>query len=179
MVRRILLAAACIVPALAGAQSLYPGQFEDKRVVKDAVKTEIRCFDLSDVRLLPGRFHDNMLRDSAWLASIGTDRLLHSFRTTAGVFSGKEGGYMTVKKLGGWESLDCDLRGHTTGHVMSALALMYASAGDEIFKMKGDSLVAGLAEVQKAHGNGYLSAFPEGLIDRNIQGKSVWAKRWM
>ena len=98
MVRRILLAAACIVPALAGAQSLYPGQFEDKRVVKDAVETEIRCFDLSDVRLLPGRFHDNMLRDSAWLASIGTDRLLHSFRTTAGVFSGKEGGYMTVKK---------------------------------------------------------------------------------
>ena len=62
MVRRILLAAACIVPALAGAQSLYPGQFEDKRVVKDAVETEIRCFDLSDVRLLPGRFHDNMLR---------------------------------------------------------------------------------------------------------------------
>ena len=175
MVRRILLAAACIVPALAGAQSLYPGQFEDKRVVKDADETEIRCFDLSDVRLLPGRFHDNMLRDSAWLASIGTDRLLHSFRTTAGVFSGKEGGYMTVKKLGGWESLDCDLRGHTTGHAMSALALMYASAGDEIFKMKGDSLVAGLAEVQKAHGNGYLSAFPEGLIDRNIQGKSVWA----
>lgn len=97
MIRKILLAAACIVPALAGAQSLYPGQFEDKRVVKDAVETEIRCFDLSDVRLLPGRFHDNMLRDSAWLASIGTDRLLHSFRTTAGVFSGKEGGYMTVK----------------------------------------------------------------------------------
>ena len=82
---------------------------------------------------------------------------------------------MTVKQLGGWESRDCDLRGHTTGHVMSALALIYASTGDEIFKMKGDSLVAGLAEVQKAHGNGYLSAFPEGLIDRNIQGKSVWA----
>lgn len=67
------MTAACIVPALAGAQSLYPGQFEEKRVVKDAVESEIRCFDLSDVRLLPGRFHDNMLRDSAWLASIGTD----------------------------------------------------------------------------------------------------------
>ena len=34
----------------------------------------------------------------------------------------------------------------------------------------------GLAEVQQAYGrNGYLSAFAEGLIDRNIQGKSVWA----
>ena len=65
MIRKILLAAASIVPAMAGAQSLYPGQFEEKRVVKDEVESEIRCFDLSDVRLLPGRFHDNMLRDSA------------------------------------------------------------------------------------------------------------------
>ena len=33
----------------------------------------------------------------------------------------------------------------------------------------------GLAEVQQAYGRGgYLSAFAEGLIDRNIQGKSVW-----
>lgn len=113
------------------------------------------------------------MRDSAWMMSIGTDRLLHSFRTNAGVYAGKEDGYMTVKKLGGWESLDCELRGHTTGHILSALGLMYASTGDSIFKEKGDSLVSGLAEVQKALGNGYLSAFPEELINRNIRGESV------
>ena len=38
---------------------------------------------------------------------------------------------------------------------------MYAATGSEVFKLKGDSLVAGLAEVQVALGNGYLSAFPE------------------
>lgn len=159
----------------AEAQSLYPGQYEEKRVVRDLAEPEAACFDLDRIRLLPGRFRENMQRDSAWMMSLDTDRLLHSFRTTAGVFSGKEGGYMTVKKLGGWESLDCDLRGHITGHYLSAAALMYASTGEEIFKMKGDSLVSGLAEVQKAWGNGYLSAFPEGLIERNIAGKSVWA----
>ena len=42
-------------------------------------------------------------------------------------------------------------------------------------KQKADSLVQGLEEVQKQYGTGYLSAFGEGLIDRNIQGKSVWA----
>ena len=42
-------------------------------------------------------------------------------------------------------------------------------------KAKADSLVQGLAEVQRQYGTGYLSAFGEGLIDRNIQGKSVWA----
>lgn len=68
-----------------------------------------RQFRLDEVKLLPSRFQENMKRDSAWIASIDVNRLLHSFRNTAGVFTSKEGGYMTVKKLGGWESLDCDL----------------------------------------------------------------------
>ncbi len=125
-------------------------------------------FRLDEVKLLPSRFQENMKRDSAWIASIDVNRLLHSFRNTAGVFSSKEGGYMTVKKLGGWESLDCDLRGHITGHLLSAMANLQ-------MKAKADSLVQGLAEVQRQYGTGYLSAFGEGLIDRNIQGKSVWA----
>lgn len=135
----------------------------------------VRPVALDEVRLLPSRFTENMQRDSAWMMDISVDRLLHSFRTSAGVFAGSEGGYYTVKKLGGWESLDCELRGHTTGHMLSACALMYASTGSECFKAKGDSLVAGLREVQLAHGNGYLSAFPEELINRNIRGERVWA----
>lgn len=157
------------------AQSVYPGQYEEKFNVKTCVPMAAECFDLQDVRLLPSRFRENMERDSAWMVSIGTDRLLHSFRTTAGVYAGREGGYMAVKKLGGWESLDCELRGHTTGHLLSAYALMYAATGSEVFRLKGDSLVSGLAEVQQAHGNGYLSAFPEELINRNIRATSVWA----
>ena len=129
----------------------------------------------NSVRLLPGRFRDNFERDSAWVMSIGADRLLHSFRTTAGVYSGNEGGYRTVRKLGGWESLDCELRGHTTGHILSALAHMYAGTGEECFRQKADSLLDGLREVQLCYGNGYLSAFPENLIDRNIRGEKVWA----
>lgn len=157
------------------AQSVYPGQYEEKFNVKTCVPMAAECFDLQDVHLLPSRFRENMERDSVWMVSIATDRLLHSFRTTAGVYAGREGGYMTVKKLGGWESLDCELRGHTTGHLLSAYALMYAATGSEVFRLKGDSLVSGLAEVQQAHGNGYLSAFPEELINRNIRGTSVWA----
>ncbi len=157
------------------AQSVYPGQHQGKFKVENKVGFAAECFDLKDVRLLPSRFRENMERDSAWMVSIEVDRLLHSFRTAAGVYAGREGGYMTVKKLGGWESLDCELRGHTAGHLLSACSLMYAATGSEIFKLKGDSLVAGLAEVQEANGNGYLSAFPEELINRNIRGGSVWA----
>ncbi len=157
------------------AQSIYPGVAKDKIAVECKGTAKAEAFELADVKLLPGRFNDNLQRDSAWLISLNPDRLLHSFRTTAGVPAGREGGYMTVKKLGGWESLDCELRGHTTGHVLSALGLMYAATGDESFRLKGDSIVRGLKEVQEAHGNGYVSAFPEELINRNIRGTSVWA----
>ena len=141
-------------------------------------QTTVSQFPLTDVRLLPSRFQRNMQRDSAWIASIPVQSLLHSFRNTAGVFSGKEGGYTTVKRLGGWESLDCDLRGHITGHLLSAMAYIASGAPVPIgspMGLKADSLVQGLAEVQRQYGTGYLSAFGEGLIDRNIQGKSVWA----
>ena len=133
-------------------------------------------FRMNQVRLLPSRFQENMKRDSAWMMSIPVNSLLQSFRNTSGAFSSREGGYMTVKKLGGWEALDCDLRGHITGHLLSAYATLYAQTGSQAVKMKADSIVNGLSEVQQAYGRGgYLSAFAEGLIDRNIQGKSVWA----
>lgn len=170
------MAVLCLAAATSlSAQSVYPGQHVGKMKKETIVPLRAESFDLKGVRLLPGRFHDNMMRDSAWMVSIGTDRLLHSFRTNAGVYAGREGGYMTVKKLGGWESPDCELRGHTTGHLLSAYSLMYAATGSEVFKLKGDSLVSGLAEVQQALNGGYLSAFPEELINRNLRGTSVWA----
>lgn len=173
---KVTIAAVCLaVSGTLEAQSIYPGQHAGKMKMETAAPMTVESFDLKDVRLLPGRFRENMMRDSAWMVSIDVNRLLHSFRTTAGVFAGREGGYITVKKLGGWESLDCELRGHTTGHLLSAYGLMYAATGSDIFKLKGDSLVNGLAEVQKALGNGYLSAFPEELINRNLRGTSVWA----
>ncbi len=175
ILQTIALLGAFSLSAGVHAQSVYPGQHEGKLAIETTVPVKACSFDLKDVRLLPGRVHDNLMRDSVWMSSIQVGRLLHSFRNNAGVFAGLEGGYESVKKLGGWESLDCDLRGHTTGHLLSAYGLMYAATGAEVFKLKGDSLVSGLREVQDALGGGYLSAYPEELINRNLRGKSVWA----
>lgn len=132
-------------------------------------------FPLTDVRLRPSRFTENMQRDSVWMMQLPVHSLLHSFRNTAGIYSGREGGYDNVAKLGGWESLDCDLRGHITGHLLSALATLYVQTSSTQVKSKADSIVNGLANVQQQYGTGYISAFGEGLIDRNIQGTPVWA----
>lgn len=171
-----------LVLAIAGvglstsAQSHYPGQHEEKLAIKETAPIQAHAFEVSDIKLMPSRFTENMERESQWIMSLGVDRLLHSFRTNVGVYAGREGGYDAVDKLSGWESLDCELRGHTTGHILSGLALLYASTGDEQYKLKADSLVSGLAVVQEALGEeGYLSAYPENLINRNIAGTSVWA----
>lgn len=177
--RLLLLIIVGFINTNINAQSIYPGQHEGK--IKQPITGNIKAysFDLKNIRLLDSPFKQNMERDSKWILSIGVDRLLHSFRNSSGTYAGREGGYMTVKKLGGWESLDCELRGHTTGHIMSALSYLYASTGDDRYKVKADSLVRGIAEVQETlfeNGQkGYISAYPENLINRNIAGKSVWA----
>lgn len=127
-----------------------------------------RPFDLDRVRLGPGPFLDAMQVNRRFLLAQDPDRLLHMFRLTAGIPSGAE-------PLGGWEAPVNELRGHYTGHYLSALALMSASQGDAELRARGDHLVDELAACQRALGTGYLSAFPEELFDRLRDGKPVWA----
>ena len=130
-------------------------------------------FPLEDVRLLDGPFRDAMRRDEQYLLALDPDRLLHNFRVNVGLPS-------TATPLGGWEAPDVELRGHTVGHYLSALALMYAATGDARFKARGDLMVAELAKVQQASPSkgyhaGYLSAFPEEFFDRVETRRRVWA----
>ncbi|HSD33388.1 MAG TPA: beta-L-arabinofuranosidase domain-containing protein [Gemmatimonadales bacterium] len=128
----------------------------------------VRPFEPSAIRLLPGPCLDAMAVNRRFLLAQDPDRLLHMFRLTAGLLS-------TAEPLGGWEAPDNELRGHYTGHYLSALALMSASQGDGELKTRGDQMVAELAKCQNAHGYGYLSAFPVEFFDRLRAGKPVWA----
>lgn len=149
--------------------SQYIGQFSSSQTIKPHIQDKAYSFDLQDVKLLNSRFKDNMERDGRWLLSIENDRLLHSWRVNAGLPT-------NARPLGGWEGLDVELRGHTLGHVLSGLALMYASTGDIAYKSKADSLVSALAEIQQVmNQGGYLSAFPQNLVNRAIEGNPVWA----
>jgi DUF1680 family protein len=155
----------------------YPGQHKAEVVVPLKVPVKADGFDLREVRLLPGRFKENMDREANWLLSLPNDRLLLSFRVNAGMNTPKPGSKTKMPQpLGGWEALDMELRGHSMGHILSGLSMQYASTGNIAFKQKSDSLVEGLAEVQQVlDEDGYLSAFPQQYINRNIAGKPVWA----
>ena len=125
-------------------------------------------FPMTNVRLGDGPFKDAQEVNRRVLHQLPADRLLHNFRVNASLPSSAE-------PLGGWEKPDCELRGHFTGHYLSACALMYASTGDTELKEKAGTMVAELAKCQAALGNGYLSAFPLEFWDRLNARKKVWA----
>jgi len=126
-------------------------------------------FPLSSVRLGPGIFAEQAETNARYLDSLTTDRLLHSFRLTAGIPSG-------ATPYKGWEDPTCELRGHFNGgHYLSAAALASATAGNSVLKARGDEVVGGLAQCQAKNGNGYVSAFPTTLFEHLQEGKPVWA----
>lgn len=130
--------------------------------------TKVQPFPMTAVRLTPGPFHDAQEWNRGVLRRLPVDRLVHNFRVNAGLSSSAE-------PLGGWEKPDCELRGHFTGHFLSACALMYASTGDQAIKAKGDAIVADVAKCQARLAGGYLSAFPLEFFDRLNARKQVWA----
>jgi uncharacterized protein len=132
-----------------------------KSTGREKVAWKARPFPMKQVRLGNGPLKAAMEADQRFLDELPPDRLLHTFRINAGIPSSAE-------PLGGWEAPDCELRGHYAGgHYLSAVALMYASTGNEDLKKNGDLVVAELAKCQKSLNNGgYLSAFPIEFFDR-------------
>ena len=147
----------------------FQAPIEFKRHV---VPGKVQPFPMSQVRLLDGPFLEAQEWNRAYLQRLPADRLLHNFRVNTGLPS-------SAQPLGGWEKngagREAELRGHFTGHYLSATALMYASTGDGAIKAKGDYMVEELAKVQQKWGGGYLSAFPLEWFDRLDARKQVWA----
>jgi DUF1680 family protein len=164
LTRRQFVAASAMAPLVAAAAG--------PTSVKDSVQAQAQPFDLGSVRLTDTALLELTEHNRDFLQGLETDRLLHTFRLTAGLATSAE-------PLGGWEKPAVELRGHFTGHFLSACALMSASTGDTMLRGKGDLVVAELAKCQKAngtaHGNGYLSAFPPSFFDRLKAGQKVWA----
>lgn len=135
------------------------------------------AFPLAAVRLLDGPFLANQRRTLNYLLFLDPDRMLHTFRRNYGRPS-------AARPIGGWEAPDMMVRGHTTGHLLSGLALSYANTGDPRARAAGEYLVSQLAQLQKlaplaGYAPGYLSAFPESFFDLLEAGKHVWSPYYM
>lgn len=173
--------------------SHYIGHIEDTDIPVEATaaivahKTEtiedsstvVEPVALEYVRLTgTGLFASAQRRRLEFLSNVSIDDLLWNFRTAAGMDT-REG-----KPMKGWDSPGSLLRGHTTGHMLSAFSLAWAATGDPRMRDKARELVDGLKEVQDAFAAqpqfhpGFLSAYSErqfDLLEQYTPYPAVWA----
>jgi uncharacterized protein len=148
-----------------------------KSYVADGTVGLAAAFPLAAVRLLQSPFRANQERNTSYLEFIDPDRLLHTFKINFGLPS-------AALPCGGWEAPQSQVRGHCTGHLMSGLAITYASTGNQAAAEKGGYIVGQLAECQErarlaGFHDGYLSAFPESYFDRLEAGQRIWSPYYM
>lgn len=185
--RRFALALAA-TPALASPQQPAPPANPEPRrgtlpevppfqapleFARKDVPPKVRPFPMTQVRLLAGPFKEAAESNRAYMSRLPVDRLVRNFRVNSGLPT-------DAKPFGGWEQpnnaqtlhRDSELRGHFTGHFLSASAQLYASTGDQAAKAKGDQMVDELARCQAKLRGGYPSASPAEFFDR-----MVWSYR--
>ena len=112
-----------------------------------------------------------------YLVALQPDRMLHNFRVNAGLEP-------KAPVYGGWESeepwVDIRCHGHTLGHYLTAVSLMFASSGDVRMKERVDYIVEELQACQKATPNGLVCAFPDGSeqLDNAVAGRPYVGVPW-
>lgn len=141
-------------------------------------RDELYSFGAGAVRLNPGSmFYEAAEQMSAFLKNTDADQMLYNFRQAAGLDT-KGASPMT-----GWDAPECNLRGHTTGHYLSGLALAYCATGDRMLLNKISYLVEELKKCQdalkeKGWKEGFLSAYGEeqfDLLEKYTAYPAIWA----
>jgi len=122
-------------------------------------QAKLKTFPLQDVKLLPGMFKDAEYTDMRYMMALKPDRLLAPYLREAGLKPKAE-------SYTNWENTGLD--GHIGGHYLSALAMMYASTGDQQMLDRLDYMIAELKRCQDANGNGYVGGVPG--------SKALWAE---
>lgn len=143
----------------------YPVHIETD-ILKIDVDGAVRECAESEIRILPGNeFYDAQERMHRYLLTVEDDRMLYHFRKASGLDT------KGAECPDGWESEESKLKGHTTGHYLSALALCYHAVGDDCIKDKAVYMVQELGKCQKAFshtegiGDGFLSGYSEEQFD--------------
>lgn len=125
-------------------------------------------FNLDEVSLTDKDFSHRRALAKQYIAEFDVNRLMHNFKTNAGIPSDSY-------PLGGWEDEQCGLRGHFSGHFLSACSKFAFADNDELLKSKTMEIVDILESC--AQPNGYLSAFKEEELHtlEQEEDRNVWA----
>ncbi len=136
-------------------------------------RVKLKLFSLSDVHLLDSPFKRAMEVDGRYLLKLDADRLLAPYLKEAGLDPKAE-------NYGGWESdgeIGEGLDGHSLGHYLSALSMIYAATGKQEYGNRLIYVVNELERAQKANNTGYLGGVPNGeQILNEVQSGKIEAR---
>ena len=135
------------------------------RIVVDEKPIKARPLPLSAVRLGPSVYREAVETNRRYLLSLSPERLLHNFYKSAGLPAKGE-------TYGGWEARG--IAGHSLGHYLSALSLLYAQTGDAAVRDRLRHTVAEMARIQAAQGDGYVGGTTVERDGTVIDGKIVF-----
>jgi DUF1680 family protein len=125
-------------------------------------------FNFDEVKLTDKYFAFRRELVKKYLVEFDINRLMLTFKINAGIPSNAE-------PLGGWEDVECGLRGHFVGHFLSACSKFAFADKDEFLRKKANEIVDTMELCAKP--NGYLSAFEEEKLDilEFEENRNVWA----
>ena len=126
--------------------------------------TNQEMFPLSNVRLLESPFKHAQEVSLEYLLKHHPDRFLAPYRKDAALEP-------KAPQYGNWESTGLD--GHSAGHYLSGLSMMYAATGNEECLKRAKYMVDEFALCQEKNGNGYVGGIPDSKVmwDEISKGK--------
>lgn len=135
----------------------------------EVVDFKVLPFEITDVKLLDGPFKHATELNIQSLLNYEPDRFLAKFRREAGLPPKAE-------HYHGWE--DNTIAGHSLGHYLSAISMMYQTTGDKRFLDRVNYIVEELDTCQKADGEGYIGAFPNGkkILEEEVAKGDIRSK---
>lgn len=143
-------------------------------------KKQIHYFSVNDVKLLEGTIHYEYQKNMVeFLINQNDDQMLYNFREACGLDT------LGAPPMTGWDEESCKLKGHTTGHYLSGLALAWGATQDERLLMKINYMVDELKKCQdefakypEKYHRGFLSAYSEeqfDLLEEYVKYPEIWA----
>ena len=134
------------------------------------------------VHLLPSLFSERAEVNRSYLMELKNQGLLQNFYLEAGIVMP---GLQVLEDPAsaalhwGWEAPTCQLRGHFTGHWMSAAAMLVMTGNDRELKARLETIIDELDRCRILNGGKWIGSIPEKFFGKLERDEYVWSPQYV
>ena len=129
----------------------------------------MKTANFKKISIIDWDVHPHIKANQEYLHRLSAEELLKAFYTEAGLF---EPVRYAPTDYEGWEFTSCAIRGHFTGHYLSALAMAGKYLNDNRLAEKARYITDEMAKCQVENGGKWIMAFPEKYLNFLRDGKN-------